>query len=257
MPELRERLRRTVRTVLAGRRTAAGRTAAVLAVLLAAPLLASGPAAAQEPLADDGTFVLSRDGEVVGTERFTIRRTRRRDEVRIIATGRIELELSSGTRRIDPALEVAGPGMRVTAYQVRVSGDEQSDIYLSLADRRFQAKVVTPRGEELREFRSVPAAIVLDREIAHQYFLLAARLGSSGSASVPVIVPRSGEQYELPVTDAGTERIEIAGTAVEARRLDVESPRLRGSVWLDDRNRLLRVVNRTEGLRAERRELPE
>lgn len=253
MSILPARLRRTVRNALAGRWSPTG----WIVVAVAVPLLLAAPVAAQEPLADEGTFLLRRDGEVVGTERFTIRRTRRRDEVRLIVTGEVELRLPTGTRRIRPALEVAGPQMRVTAYQVRVSGDEQSDIYLSLADRRFQAKVVTPRGEELREFRSVPAAIVLDREIAHQFFLVAARLGSAGSGTVPVIAPRSGEQFDLSVNAAGTERIEVGGTTVEARRLDLESSRLGGSVWVDAANRVLRVVNRSDGLVAEREELPE
>lgn len=250
MPSLRTLLRRAAIVTLAS-----GGLLGMCA-LMAGSTAAVTPLQAQESVADEGTFVLTRSGDVVGTERFTIRRTRRREEVRLIATGQVELELASGSRRISPALEVAGPQMRVTAYQVRVSGDQQTDIYLSQVDRRFQAKVVTPRGEELREFRSVPAAVVLDQEVAHQYFLLAARLGSAGSATVPVIVPRTGEQFELSVTDAGTEAVEIAGTSVEARRLDVESARLRASVWLDGANRVLRVIDRSDGLRAEREEPP-
>lgn len=250
MPNLRALLRRAATVLLTRRRSL------VVCAVAAGSMAAVAPLQAQESLADQGTFVLTRSGDVVGTERFTIRRTRRREEVRLIATAQVELELASGVRRISPALEVAGPQMRVTAYQVRVSGDQQTDIYLSQVDRRFQAKVVTPRGEELREFRSVPAAVVLDREVAHQYFLLAARLGSAGSATVPVIVPRTGEQFELSVTDAGTERVDIAGSSVQARRLDVESARLRASVWLDGANRVLRVVDRSAGLRAEREEPP-
>ena len=226
----------------------------VVAVLWALPATA-GPLNAQTAVIDEGTFLLSRDGRAVGTESFTIRRTGRGEEARLVITGEARIETDGLERRITSALEVTGPALRVTAYQVKEGGDTTHEVYMTLTGRRFQATLRSPEGEELREYRASPRAVVLGDGLAHHFYVLGAR-ARAGVTDVPVIVPRTGEGMGLRIDDRGTERVSIAGQMVQGRRLVVENGGETRDVWLDEEGRVLRVVNRTTGFRAERRNLP-
>lgn len=227
----------------------------LLAVVVGSLAAAAEELPAQNVVVDEGTFLLSRNGQAIGTERFTIRRTGSGPEARLIATGEVEARLDARSWTVSPALEVSSPDMEVRAYQVKVAGDRQTEIYMTLAGGRYQAKVVTGRGEELREFRASPGSILLDEGVVHHYYFLASRV-LNGTMSFPGVVPTAGEQLRLEATDTGTERIQIAGQAVQAHHIRVEDGSAVREVWVDDRGRLLRVVHHGTGLRAERRDLP-
>jgi len=222
------------------------------ALTAAAP---SSPGLAAQSVVDEGVFLVSRGGEAVGTEQFAIRRTSTGGDGRLIATAEIELELSSGSRRVSSALEVSQRDLRVSAYQVKVSGDAPAEIYMTLSGRRFQAKVVTSDGEQFREYRATAGAVILEEGIAHHFHFLAARVGG-GESRVPVISPRAGGQRSARVSREDTERIQIAGQSVQARHLRVEMDGSRHDVWVDDQGRVLRVMDPESGYRAERRDLP-
>lgn len=219
------------------------------------PLLPPGGAGAQNVLVDQGTFLLSREGRAIGTERFTIRRTGSGPDARIIATAEVEIEVDARTRRVAPALEASARGMNALAYQVKVSGDRSSEIYMTLSGRRFQAKVMSPEGEELREFRAARTSVLLDEEVAHHYFFVAARI-RDGTTTIPVVVPRAGRQMSLTGEDMGTKRVQIAGRTVHARHLRIQDGSAVREVWVDEEGRVLRVINHDTGYRAERRDLP-
>lgn len=233
----------------------ARRTLPALLGLLALVLPHASPAPAQV-VVDQGTFLLSRDGQPVGTERFTIRRSGGGAGVQFIATAEATVQVDSGERRISSALEANGPGMRITAYQVKESGVRTSEIYMTLSGQRFQARMRTPEGEELREYRASPSALVLNRVMVHHFHFLLPRIAGATTV-VPGIVPAAGQQVRLQVTDTGTERISIAGQAIQARHLVVEGGGETRNVWVDAEGRVLRAVNQTSGFRAERRDPPQ
>lgn len=228
------------------------------ALLLAAVVLPVRPvpAQAQNVVVDQGTFLLSRDGEPVGTESFTIRRSGTDRDVRLILTAEARVRTPAGERRTTSALEASGPERRITAYQIKESGERTVEVYLTLSGRRFQARVVTPEGEQLREYLADPAVAIVEEEMAHHYHLVAARL-RDGRTSVPAVSPRSGSQRRLELRNAGTDPVRIAGRNISARHFVVQDDGSTRDVWTDDRGRVLRVVNRDTGFRAERRDAPE
>lgn len=234
------------------------RRAAPALILLSALLAvasASSPPASGQTLVDEGTFLLSRNGEPIGTERFTIRRSGAGASVQVIATAEVTVQADGGERRISSALEATGPEMRIRAYQVKESGVRSSEIYMTLSGERFQARRRTPEGEEVREYRASSTAVVLDEFLVHQYHFLVPRI-SGETTTVSGIVPDSGRQVRLRITDTGTERISIAGRMVQARHLVVEGGDDTRDVWVDPEGRVLRIMDRTTGFRAERRDLP-
>lgn len=213
------------------------------------------PLSAQGVTVDEGTFTLYLDGREIGTESFAIRRSGEGTEAQIIATAEIQMEVPEGRLDLRPALQAAGEGMEVTAYQIRISGHQQEEIFVTLGDRRFRTSVRSERGEQEREYRATPGTVLLDTGVAHQYFFISSRVESSG-ARIPVLIPREGTQFELQVSVVGTERIQIGGTSVEARHLRLEGRGETRDLWVDGENRVLRLEYPSGGYVAERQELP-
>ena len=91
----------------------------------------------------------------------------------------------------------------------------------------------------MREYLASDGAVVLDDDVAHQYYFLARRLHSG---SVPVIIPRENRQVMATVKDLGEERLSIDGTPATLYHLVVQP---QGSaarhVWVDALNRVIKV----------------
>lgn len=221
---------------------------------LAFPLSPS-PLVAQGVTVDEGTFTLYLDGREAGSESFAIRRSGEGAQAQIIATAEIQMEVPEGRLDLRPALQAAGEGMEVSAYQIRISGHQQEEIYVTLGDRRFRTSVRSERGEQEREYRATPGTVLLDTGVAHQYYFISSRAGESG-ARIPVLIPREGAQFELQVSVVGTDRIQIGGAAVDARHLRLEGRGETRDLWVDAANRVLRLEHAASGYVAERQQLP-
>ena len=220
--------------------------------LAALATLAAAPLSAQTTVVDEGSFRLSIRGTPVGTETFAIRRSGTGDAATHVAQGRIALDSGEQTRAL---LQVEGPDLRPSAYQIEVTGPEKQSIRGQAAGNRFRATIVSTAGETMREYIASEGAIVLDDGVAHQYFFLAAAAPEGGR--VPIIIPRQSRQISATVTTNGTETIRVAGVAVSARRLVVEPAGLaRRLVWIDDQGRVLRLEIPDESFIAERTALP-
>lgn len=226
-----------------------------LAVLVGAATALPGPASAQQVTLDEGEFDVFLDGREAGTETFTIRRSGTDASAVVVAHAEVELELPGGLRKLEPALEASGPGFLVTAYQIQVTGDLEADIQVVLSGRRYLARVRSERGEQQREYRAREDAILLEDQVAHQYYFVAAA-AEAGRTEVPVILPRSGDDFVARVVSVGTEAIQIGGQTIQARHLRVEGPDDVREIWVDDRNRVLRVEIQADGYRAVRRAPP-
>ena len=218
---------------------------AALATLTAAPL------SAQTTVVDEGSFRLSIRGTPVGTETFAIRRSGTGDAATHVAQGRIALDSGEQTRAL---LQVEGPDLRPSAYQIEVTGPEKQSIRGQAAGNRFRATIVSTAGETMREYIASEGAIVLDDGVAHQYYFLA---GSVDGGRVPIIIPRQSRQISASVSSAGTESIRVAGVSVSARRIVVEPAGLpQRIVWVDGEGRVLRLEIPDESFVAERTALP-
>lgn len=224
---------------------------AALALTLSA-LGAAAPAAAQTTVIDEGSFRLSVRGSAIGTEMFSIRRSGSGANATVVAQGRITLDTGEQTRAM---LQLQGPGLQPSAYQIEVSGDARQNITGRAAGSRFRATVVSGAGEQMREYLVSQNAVIIDDGIAHHHYFLAH--ATRGGGRVPVIIPRQSRQVTATVQDHGAETIEVAGQQTRARRLSVEISGLDNrTVWVDDSNRVLRLRIPDQGLVAERTSLP-
>ena len=212
-------------------------------------------AVAQELAPDSGTFTLTRNGKEIGRETFSIQRTGSGADMRIVATATTELRSASGTIKMSSRLGASGAGAVISGYQIKVSGAVEEEVRITTSGRRFQAYIETGRGEEVREFRASPNAILLDEGVSYLYALLGPR-SVGGHASVPVLMPRSGKRLMMTLSTPVSETTRIAGRTVEARKVTLEGEGEVYQVWLDDRGRLLRVEVPSSGFRAERTNLP-
>lgn len=226
-----------------------------LVPLLVLGFLQPTAAASQSVVVDEGTFRLLADGRQIGTESFTIHRLGTGADAQILATAEIRMEVPEGRLDLRPALQAAGTDMAVSAYQVKVSGAHQEEVTVELGDRRFLTRVRTEHGLQEREYRAAPGTLLLDTRVAHQYYFVSHRVGDSGG-SVPVMVPREGRQYDLQITPAGGEQVEIGGQNVQARRLRLEGGGDTRDLWVDDEGRVLRVEFADGGFVAIRERLP-
>jgi hypothetical protein len=213
------------------------------------------PALAQSVTLDEGTFRITVDGREAGTETFTIRRSGAGDAAQVIATAEIQMQVPEGRTDIRPALQASGSDMAVSAYQVKISGATQEEVYVTLGERRFLTTVRSERGEREREFRATPGTLLLDPGVAHQYYFLAGRAGTAGG-TFPVISPREGRQFELRVTVVGTESVTIGGSPVQARHLRLEGEGGTRELWVNGDGRVLRLEHPDAGYVAVREQAP-
>ena len=193
----------------------------------------------QAQTGDEGTFEVRVDGQVVGTEEFTIRQSGAGSGAETIATGRVQLRLPSGTLEIVPRLRATGAGAEPVAYQVEVGGDSPRKIVGTVGSGRFSARISSAGGEQLREYVASTGAVVLDEGVAHHYYLLALR---TRDGQVPILIPRENRQVLATVTSRGEGTVNVGGNQLRATHLVVQptggAPR---HVWVDARNRILKV----------------
>jgi hypothetical protein len=231
------------------------RTLPLFLVAMAGLLLPSSHLTAQSVTVDEGVFRITVDGAEVGSETFAIRRSGTGADAQIIATAEIQMEMPEGALDLRPALQASGGDMAVSAYQIKVSGHRQEEVYVTLGDRRFRTSIRSERGEQEREYRATPGTVLLDTGVAHQYYFISSRI-DGGNGSIPVIVPRESSQFDLTVTHVGDERIQIGGEGVDARHLRLEGNQETRELWVDSDGRVLRLEYPSGGYVAERERRP-
>ncbi len=224
--------------------------------LLSATLLAV-PAAApsQVTVVDEGSFTISRSGTNIGRELFTIRRTPGPGGDVYVANATVEFD----AERLSPALR-ADDSFAPLAYQleVREGGQVRERLRAIVGRGRISAQVKTARGESTKEYIVADGALVLDDNVFHQYYFLARRASqSTGTISVPVVVPQRNAQVVMRVATQGNDAVTIGGHGVSARLLVLtEAGGATRHVWVDDQGRVLKVSLDARGITAIRDELP-
>jgi hypothetical protein len=219
------------------------------AAALLATAVPAGIVAAQTAPFDEGTFVVTRNGAVVGKEAFRIMRS----------SGSGQLYTSTaqcawGDRRISPALSADAAGVPLL-YRVEVKngGDVEERLQATGRPGRLHAVLQTRTGESSKEYLVSSGAVILDDDVYHQHFFvpLARRSGR-----VTVVVPRRNSQVVGQVEERGSEKIRIDGREVSAVHLVITLPDGARDLWFDDGGRLLKVAVPTRGIIAIREELP-
>jgi len=226
--------------------------AALAAAAGPAVALRPAPLAAQVATVDEGSFTITRRGERVGREEFTIRRTPGAQGQPVFVSS---ATVAMGEQRLAPALRSDSLGAPLAyALEVRAGAAMQEQLKGAVGRGRFSTVTRTPRGESAREFMIADGALVIDDGIFHQYYFVAR---SAAARELPVVIPRRNAQLLLQVADGGAETLTIGGRPIEARRWTLREPG--GAVrqlWADARGRVLKVELPGEGVVALRDDPP-
>jgi hypothetical protein len=198
---------------------------------------------------DEGTFVVTRNGAVVGKEAFRILRS----------SGHKQLYTSTaqcafGEKRIAPALSADGAGVPLL-YRVEVKngGDVEERLQATGRPGRLHAVLQTRTGESSKEYVVTNGALILDDDVVHHHFFvpLARRSGE-----VTVVVPRRNSQVTGRVDERGNEKVRVDGKDVSAVHYVITLPDGARDLWFDEGGRLLKVAMPARGVVALREELP-
>lgn len=227
---------------------------AAIALVAGWAMLLAAPGAAQTGASDAGTFEILISGYPAGTEEFTIQQTGIGENAEVVAAGRVQLSLSTGTIELAPRLRASGFLADPVAYEVTIGGTSPRRIVGQIGSGRFSARITSPSGEQMREYVASSGATVLDDGIAHHYYFLAQRVRNG---TVPILIPRENRQVMATVQDLGEEAVEIGGQTVSLYHLVV---RPAGGevrhVWVDALNRVIRVDIPEREYRATRTVIP-
>ncbi len=224
------------------------RLSGVSAVLLAAALSPSLGVAQGAPL-DEGTFIVTRNGTLVGKEAFRILKSSGKDQLYTSTA-----QGAFGEQRIAPALSADRVGVPLL-YRVEVKNGGEVEERLQATSRpgRLHAVLQTRTGESSKEYLMSSGAVILDEDVFHQHFFvpLARRSGD-----VVVVIPRRNSQVTGRLEDRGADKIKVDGREVSAVHLVITLPDGARDLWFDDSGRLLKVAMPARGLVALREELP-
>ena len=212
-------------------------------------------ASAQIALLDQGVFEIAVDGREAGTETFRIHRVGIGDDARVIAAGGIRTTLSGGPSTMDIVMELTGSEWMPSAYQNKVGGEGAQQIGFELRGARFESRVTSDAGEQVKEYRALPGTRILERGVAHHFHFFTSRV-DSGSGRVPVIVPRDRLQMDAEVVPSGMDEVSIGGQAVPARRYRMSAGTMRWEIWYDADDRVLKVREDSTGYSATRTTRP-
>ncbi len=209
----------------------------------------AAPVHGQTVTIDEGTFTIFVGDRVVGQETFHIRRLGSGADSRIIANADVDL----GARKMISILEAA-PDLSLSKYQLEVSGDGSTEIFLQRSGRRFLVRVISLEGERERELSARDGSVIVEEGIAHHFHFVVPLMGSA--AVVPVVRPRASSEGRLAVSEVDDVSMTIAGEEIAARRVALFLDEVEHHVWIDFQGRVLRVEVPSRAYRAERQTAP-
>ena len=212
-------------------------------LVVAAVLPLSAPLSAQAVVLDEGSFLVEIGGRPVGTESFRIRRSGFGENAQVIAQGTLELAVEGGDQTVQSALGTVGIGMSLDAYQVKVSGPGELQVFLQRRGDRLVAETTSAAGVEERQYRrpsSRTPTVLLDRFLAHHYFFLGP-YQNPGETRISIIYPRPGGQAEGVLRMGSVEPITLGARTLQAQHLQLVLAGVVHELWLDGQNRVLRV----------------
>lgn len=223
----------------------ARRASLALGALLAATALPAASAAPQGPILDAGTFVISRNGAVVGREEFTVRRGQSSGPAGYTITSTVTYPPTSPRITLSPVVEL-GPDSMPVQVQYDIYGDGQARVYARFGPRRVTLRVVRPRGESARELPATGREIVVDDSVFGLYAIPPAR------GARQAVAPRSGARLPAELLDRGTERTTVQGVSHELRHYVLRLGSQERHLWYDQDGKLMKVEVPALGLTAER-----
>lgn len=208
---------------------------------------------AQQPgQVDAGTFEHRIGDGYAGTETFAVRR--RGDDV--VAVGRVTREGGpEALRAIEVGLRV-DPGVRPLRYELRTREGSRLHIVVSRTGLRLRSTTSSEEGERFTEYLAHDDLLIVEREIAHHYGLLARRLVAASDPRVlelEVLVPAEGRKVACRVEAQAEDTLALGDRSVVTTRYELIIGDERTAVWVGrERGRVLRVAIAGRGWSATR-----
>jgi hypothetical protein len=221
---------------------------ALPALLLLLPFAARAQTSA---IVDEGSFVVSRGGTVVGRESFRIARSPGPNGQVLVCTG----QSAVGDLRVTSRLATDSAGVPVS-YEANITARGEKAIRLQGRGRpgRFSVVVQTRAGESARDYLLSNGALLLDEDVFHQFFFVS---HLTSHTNIIAIDPRNSTQTTYTLADRGTETVTIGRQSQPARHFAlVAASGATKDVWVDGTGRLLKVALPDRNLVAVRDESP-
>jgi hypothetical protein len=209
-------------------------------------------AAGQSTVADEGSFTISRGGDRIGREDFSIRHVpTTAGAFETLTRGLVVL----GTQRLTVDLSADSVGLPARFQSKTTAEGRTGDTYRAeVAGRRLSARSVRSSGESARELLLPDMALLVEDGVLHLLQFVVAR----GPRTVPAVVPARGVVVTLTVEDAGPDRVAIALQSIAAHKFIVRegTSGVVREVWTDSMGRLLKVAIPAERLVGVRDDAP-
>jgi hypothetical protein len=223
-----------------------------LRIVLLALLLTARIAAGQATVVDEGSFTISRAGNRIGREDFSIRHVpTTAGAFETLTRGLVVL----GAQRLTVDLNADSIGLPAR-FQSKATGEGRTgDTYRAeVVGRRFSARSLRSSGESARELLLPDQSLLVEDGVLHLLQFVVAR----GPGTVQAVVPARGLIVTLTVEDAGADRVSIALQSIAAHKFIVRegSSALVREVWTDSLGRLLKVSIPSEHLVGVRDDAP-
>ena len=223
-----------------------------LRLALVALSLAARIAAGQATIVDEGSLTISRGGNRIGREDFSIRHVpTTAGAFETLTRGLVVL----GPRRLTVDLSADSIGLPAR-FQSKTTGEGRtSETYRAeVVGRRLSARSLRSSGESARELLLPDACLLVEDGVLHLLQFVVARR----SGTVQAVVPARGVVVALTVEDAGADRVAIAFQSIAARKFIVREggSSLVREVWTDALGRLLKVSIPSEQLLGVRDDAP-
>ncbi|MCE2454660.1 MAG: hypothetical protein J4G12_02425 [Gemmatimonadetes bacterium] len=205
--------------------------------------------ASQVGVMDEGAFRITVEGVPVGTEEFVIRSLGDASGA-YLANARVELGGSVRTT----ILRASAPDGESEVYELSLEGDPESFTVSipAFSTPRFNSTYTSEYGQETREYAGNPLTRVLEAQVAHHHFFLAAL---EPGEVVPVIVPGERRSGRIEVTAEEDDLLTVGGVELPTRKVAFAGMGEGHFVWFDARNRVIRVEIREHRYVAERTEV--
>lgn len=221
-------------------------------LLLTVAILVARPAQGQATIVDEGSFTISRAGDRIGREDFSIRRVPTTAGAHETLTRGV---IVTGLQRVTVDLSTDSVGLPVRFQSKAADGRQTGDTHRAeITGRRYSARTIRGSGESARELLLPVGTLIVEDGVLHPLQFVVAR----GPGTVPAVVPTRGVVVTLAVEDAGPDRVSIALQSIEARKFVVREA---GDgpvreVWVDAAGRLLKVAVPAQRLVAVRDDAP-
>ncbi len=216
-----------------------------------ASVVALGELGAQSArIVDSGSFTITINGQRAGREEFRVEGTPGVGGTEFVARATVVF----GDRRLTPALRSDSMGAP-SDYQIESRGSSGSERWSGkITHGRVSARINSARGESAKEYIVTDGAIIIDDDVFHQYFFLAAN-GKKGSLAI--VIPRRNAQMIVQLSIAGNDRVTIGTKEVDAKHLVITEPSgVTRDLWVDARDRVLKVAIPSRNVVAVRDDLP-